>query len=78
MVGARDSAGRQELAGHCAKPALHPVADHSAADFLGDREADALGWVPVAAVADQQDEAGARRSPAGVGGEEVRALADRG
>ena len=47
-----------QLAGEGAEAALHAVADHGAADLLGDGEADADGWIVILAVADQQDEAG--------------------
>ena len=67
----------KDLAGQRAEAPLHAVADDRAADLLGDGEADALDRIAVLAVADEQDEAGRRRAPAGVGGEEIGALAER-
>ena len=78
MVGAGKARGWQDLAGKGAQPAFHPVADDGSADFLGDGEADTLGWIAVGAVANEEDEARTRRPAPGIGGEEVGALADRG
>ena len=64
-----------DLAGERAEAALHAVAHDGVADLLGDGEADAHRRIAVRAVADEQDEAGHRRAPAAVRGEEIRALA---
>jgi len=77
MVGTRDPARRQHLAGQRAQPALAPVAHHRIADFLGDGEADPLGGVRVAAGVDQQDEPRRGDAAAAVGGQEVAALGQR-
>ena len=67
---------REHFAGERAEAPLHAVADDGVADFLGDGDAGAHLRVVVAAVADEEHEAGGRRAPAGVGGEEVGALLD--
>ena len=66
-----------DFAGERAEAPLHAVADDRAADLLGDGEADAHRGVAILAVADEQDEAGRGCALAAVGGEEIRALADR-
>ena len=75
MVGAGDPPRRQQFAGERAQAALHAVAHYCAADLLGYGKTDALGGIAIAAVADEEDEAWGRRSPAAVGGKEVGALA---
>ena len=72
MIGAGMPPVGQDFARERAEAALHAVADDRAADLLGDGEADALGRIAVAAIADEQDETRRRRAPAGVGGEEIR------
>ena len=66
-----------DLARKRAEAPLHAVADDGAADLLGDGEADAHWRIAVVAVSDEQDEAGHGGAPAGVRGEEIRALAER-
>jgi len=56
------------------EPSFDPVADHCAADLLGDRETDAHHGVRILAVADEQDEAGHGRALAAVGSKEVGAF----
>ena len=51
--------------------ASHAVADHGVADLLGDGEADAQHLIAVAALADEQDEAGCRDSGTAIGGQEI-------
>jgi hypothetical protein len=77
MVGAGQAMRRDKLSGESAEAPLHAVADDGPADLLGDRETDPLGRVAVLPVADEQDESGRRRAPAGVRSEEVLAFADR-
>jgi hypothetical protein len=77
MIRAGDTLCGHDLAGEGAEAALHPVADHGAADLLGHGEADAHPRIIVLAVADQQDEAGRARPKPGIGGKEVRAFLDR-
>ena len=77
MVRAAPAFQRQKLAGERAQAAFHPVADHGAADFPGDGEANANCRVAVGTVADQEDEAWRRCPPAGVGGEEIGPLSKR-
>jgi hypothetical protein len=68
---------RQDLAGERAKAALHPITNDCASDLLGDREAGAHRGVRILTVADEQNETGSGRAPAGVGGDEIGALLDR-
>ncbi len=75
MVGPDKALCRHDLTRKRAEPPLHPVADDRAADFLGDREADADGRVRVLAITDEQDETGRGSALAAVGGNEVGALA---
>jgi hypothetical protein len=78
MICARKALGGDDLAGKFAEAAFHPVANHCAADLLGDGKADAHRFVIVLAVADEEDEARGRRAEPAVGGKEVRALLKRG
>ena len=59
MVGAWKATLGHDVAGKRPKAALHAVADNRIADLLGDGETGAHLRVVIAAVADQQDEAGA-------------------
>jgi hypothetical protein len=77
MIRAGDTLCGHDLAGEGAEAALHPVADHGAADLLGDGEADAHAWIIVLAVSNQQDEAGRARPQPCIGSKEIRALLDR-
>jgi len=74
VIGAGLALRRDELTGQSTEAPLHPVADDGATDFLGDGETDPLGRVAILPVADEKDESGRRRAPAGVRSEEVRAL----
>jgi hypothetical protein len=77
MIGAGNAMIGQGCASEGAEAALHPVANDRVADLFGDGEADAHGRIVIAARADEQDETGHGGAPAAVGGEEVRAFADR-
>ena len=67
-------AQRNDLARKLAEAALHAVADDSAANLLGDGEANSFDGIPVVPVADEQNEARGCRAPSGVRSEEIRAL----
>jgi hypothetical protein len=75
MIRASKAAGRKEFAGEGSQPTFHPVADDGTADFFGHGESDANGFVAIGAVTDQQNEARRRRTPAGVGRQEIGAFA---
>jgi hypothetical protein len=77
MVGARKTVIRKDFAGEGAEAALDAVADDRIPDLLGDGEADALRFVTIGAIADEQDEARGRRSPASIGSEEIGAFSKR-
>jgi hypothetical protein len=77
MIGSSEAFDGKDLAREGAKPSLHPVAHHRAADLLGDGKADAHGWVRILAVADEQDETGSGRAPAAVRGKKIGALCER-
>ena len=77
MVGAGNATNRQQLAGKRAQPALHSVAHHRVADLLGDGEADTDAAVAIVPLADEQDEAAARRPPPRVRRQEVRTAGKR-
>jgi len=80
MVGAGEAGLGEDRPGELAQAAPHPIADDGVADLLRDGEAEPHRRVAVVAGADEQDEAGRRRAPAGIRREEVRAapqLADR-
>jgi hypothetical protein len=74
MVSAGKAASREQFARQSTKPPLHPVTDNRTADLLRDGKADALGGVAVGTIADEQHESRARRAPAGVRREEIRAF----
>ena len=77
MVEAGMAALGKDVAGKGPQAPLHPVAEDRIADFPGDGEAGANLDVVIAAIADEQHEAGGCRAPSRVGGEEVGAFADR-
>ncbi|MGZ2411010.1 hypothetical protein ACUXST_000407 [Sphingomonas sp. F9_3S_D5_B_2] len=77
MIGAWKTIGWQDLASEGAEAALHAVADDCAADLLGHGEADADRRIGVLAIPYEQDEAGRRRTPAAVGGQEVSPFTER-
>ena len=76
VVGTGKPLDGHDLAGKRAKTALHSIANDGAANFLGDGDAHANGWIQILAVADQENEARRRHSLAGIGGKEVGALLD--
>jgi len=78
MIRAGEAARWNDLASKRSKAALHAVANDSPPDLFGDGEADAHARVLILAVADEQDETGGSYALAAIGGDEVRALADRG
>jgi hypothetical protein len=67
-------AADHDFARELAEAALHPVSNDRPADFLADGETDALRWVTVRAIADEEDESRSRRAPSGVRSEKVRAF----
>jgi hypothetical protein len=73
MIRTGHPAFRQRLTRERAQPPLHAVADDSATDLLGNRIADPHRRLAIGAIAYQQDEAGQRRAPAAVRGQEVGA-----
>jgi hypothetical protein len=73
VIRTKDPSMRKKLAGERPKAPLHPVADHRSADLLRNRETNPHRRVPILAVADQQDEAGHRRAPAAIRGQEISA-----
>ena len=76
MVGAGDAMLGQDFAGERAEAALHAVADDRAADLLGDGEADAHGRIAVIARSrTSRTKPGMAARRAGVGGQEIGALA---
>jgi hypothetical protein len=74
MIGSSEAFDGKDLAREGAKPSLHPVAHHRAADLLGDGETDAHRRVRILAVADKQDETGSGRAPSAVRGKKIGAL----
>jgi hypothetical protein len=77
MVGPGKARLREDLAGEGPETALHPIANHRSADLLRDRDPEPHRPVVVAALADEEDEAGHGRSPAAIGGEEIGAPGER-
>ena len=77
-IGAGDTGLGQDFPGQLAEAAAHAVADDGVADLPGDGEAEPHDGIAVAALADQQHEAGRRRALAAVRGQEVRAAAELG
>ena len=75
MVGAGDGMVREGVADQSTEAALHAVADDRIADLPGHGETEADEVIVIVAVSYEQDEAGHRRAPAAIGGEEVGALA---
>lgn len=63
-----------DLPGEFAETAFHTIANDCATDLLADSVPDALRWIAVTPIADEQDEAGCRRTPSSVSGKEVRAF----
>jgi hypothetical protein len=78
MIRAGKAFARHKLAGERPEATLHAVADDSAADLLGDSEADTHLRIAILAVADEQDETGRARPQPAIRGEKVRSLLDRG
>jgi hypothetical protein len=77
MVGAGHTCLGQDLAGERAEAPLHTVADDRASDLLGDGNADPHRGILIAAVPDEEDEAGHGSAAAAIGGEEVGAASER-
>ena len=77
MIRARDAFSGNDLAGESAETALHAIANHCTADLLGDGEADPNCRIGILAIADEQDETGCRRAPAGIRRDEVGAPLER-
>ena len=74
MVGAGNSMFRQGIASERAKSALHPIANDCIADLLGDREANAHGWIVILTRTNKQNESRHGCALAAIGGKEIRAL----
>ena len=75
MVRPGDAFGRHNVASKRPEAALHSVANDRAADLFGDGKADSNCGIAIAAVADEQDEAGGCGALPGVCGEEIATLA---
>src|SRR3954465_6456301 len=71
MVGPGNAALGQQLAGERPEAPLHPVAPPRAADLLRDGDSEPHVGILVAAVADEQDEAGHGRPAAAIRREEI-------
>src|SRR5262249_2935449 len=78
MIGAGDSLAWQQFARQCPEPPLHAVADDGAADLPGDGDAEPHLRLAVLAIADEEDEAGHRRSSSLVRRQEIRAAGEIG
>ena len=74
MIGAGDCMVGKGFANQRAKATLHAVANDRIADLLRHGVTDTDKVVVIAALANEQDEAGRRRALAAVGGKEVGAL----
>src|SRR3546814_14690355 len=75
VVCARPAVIWQHFTRKRAKPALHPVSDHSAANFLRNGDAKPLDRLPVSPVMNQQDETGHCTAATLVFGHNIRELA---
>src|SRR3569833_4362171 len=71
MVAAEKALGRHDFARERAEAPLHAVADDRSADLLCAGATDAHRGIALPAVADQQDESGRGRAPAGDRSEEI-------
>src|SRR3546814_4900962 len=76
VVCARPAVIWQQFTRKRAKTALHPVSDHSAANFLRNGDAKPLDRLPVSPVMNQQDETGHCHAATLVCGKKIRALAN--
>src|SRR3954471_4688104 len=76
MVGPGNAALGQQLAGERPEAPLHPVAHHRAADLLGDGDSEPHVDILVAAVADEQDEAGHGGAAAAIRRQEIGAAGE--
>src|SRR3546814_8014383 len=76
VVCARPAVIWQQFTRKRAKTALHPVSDHSAANFLRNGNAKPLDRLPVSPVMNQQDESGHCHAATLVCGKKIRALTD--
>ena len=70
----RQSRPPADFPGEGAQAALHPVANHRAADLLGHGKTNANGIVAIAAVENEEDKARAGSAPAAIRGEEIGAF----
>jgi hypothetical protein len=77
VVGTGEALYWNDFARQLAEAALHSVADDRAADLASDCEPNAHRRIAILALANEQDEAGSGRAHAAVGGDEIRAFADR-
>jgi len=73
MVGPGNSGIGEDMTGEFTETPLHPVAHDRIAHLLRNCEAEPHGGIVVAAWADEQDEAGRRRTQGAIGREEFRA-----
>src|SRR3546814_8012790 len=76
VVCARPAVIWQQFTRKRAKTALHPVSDHSAANFLRNGDAKPLDRLPVSPVMNQKDETGHCHAATLVSGKKIRALAN--
>lgn len=76
MVRAGEARLGQDRAGKLAEAPPHTVAHHGIADLLGNRDSEPDRRIGVAARADEQDEAGRRRTSPAVRGKEFRAAGE--
>jgi hypothetical protein len=77
MIGAGKAFGGHDFSGESAQATLHSVADHGAANLLGDGESDAHRRVRVLPITDEQNESGRGCALTVIRGDEVSAPADR-
>lgn len=77
VVGPGEALRWYDFAGERAETALHSVADHGAADLLGDGKTNAHCGIRIFAITDQQNETWCCRAPTAVRGKEIGALLER-
>lgn len=73
VVGAGEAQCWHEFARESPETAFHSVADHGAADLLGDRKTNAHCRIRIFAITDQQNETWGCRAPTAVRGKEIGA-----
>jgi hypothetical protein len=77
MISARNALRRNQISPKRAKPPLHPVANDSIANFLGDSDAKALALICIAPIPDQQNEPRHRETLGPIRREEICAAGER-